>query len=450
MNPIVIAKQRRVMQDTAPLARAYHCLAMVSLLLCTALTSLKLGASTVLDYPVETLRRYSAPAMPQSVFHSSENAAQEARTILEAWQTEPMTLAWTRIQLGRHVKHKIMPTRGARGLALMHVAMHDAYQLAIEQSLEPSIAVSMAAAQVLGYLFVAEEAQFDRIVLALMDELLRVQGAQASDTLQRAWRLGFQVGRRVVAHGDTDGAQKGWNGIRLQWYGEGRYYGPGTWEPTPPYFYYPPDEPFAPGWRTWVLGSASEYRPTPPAFGSPRYVKDVEEVLAIRASLTDEQRKIARYWVDGHGSETPAGHWNSIAIKEVLSAKLDTSTTARLFAQLNIAMADTFVAVWDTKYFYWTARPITAAKSVLGADLKPLLLTPPFPSYVSGHAGFSGAAARVLGVYVPQHATALNTMAEEATHSRLLGGIHFRHDNEDGLVLGRRVAEKVLANLPLK
>ena len=109
-----------------------------------------------------------------------------------------------------------------------------------------------------------------------------------------------------------------------------------------------------------------------------------------------------------------------------------------------MAQADAFIAVWDTKYHYWSARPITVAKSLLGVGLVPAILTPPFPSYVSGHAAFSGAAARIIGAYLPKHAKRLDTMAAEAAESRLLGGIHFRHDNEDGLQLGRKVAEKVL------
>jgi membrane-associated phospholipid phosphatase len=87
---------------------------------------------------------------------------------------------------------------------------------------------------------------------------------------------------------------------------------------------------------------------------------------------------------------------------------------------------------------------------VLGEDLNPLLLTPPFPSYVSGHAGFSGAAARVLGAYLPQRRKALDAMAEQAAHSRLLAGIHFRHDNEDGLLLGVKVAHKVLQRFAIR
>jgi hypothetical protein len=149
--------------------------------------------------------------------------------------------------------------------------------------------------------------------------------------------IGYAVGRALVAYADTDGAQRGWNGVRLQWYGEERYYGPGT--------------------------------------------------------------------------------WNQIAIELVRKAKLGDRATA---------------------------RPVTAAKTLLNKEFKPAILTPPFPSYVSGHAAFSGAAAEILGAYLPHERQELARMAEEAAMSRLLGGIHFRHDNEDGLALGRAVARKVL------
>jgi membrane-associated phospholipid phosphatase len=176
-------------------------------------------------------------------------------------------------------------------------------------------------------------------------------------------------------------------------------------------------------------------------------VREVKEVLDIAAKLTPEELKIARFWVDGSGSVTPPGHWNQIAIEEVLKANLNDKQTARLFVQLNIALADVFIAVWDTKYHYWTMRPVTAARNLFGADFKSTILTPPFPSYVSGHAGFSGAGARILGAHFPARRIIFDTLAEEAANSRLLGGIHFRHDNEDGLVLGRNVAQKVLNRL---
>lgn len=380
------------------------------------------------------------PPIPraESVFHDHTEADADAAVLIESWKTEPASLGWTRIQIARHIKHKAMPTRGARGLALVHVAMHDAYVLAPTLPLTRRFALSQAAADVLSYLYPAEEDAFQRIVDQLIE---RLGGATPPADISLAQRIGRRAAQMVIARAELDGAQRGWNGSRLQWYGDGRQYQPGTWEPTAPYFYYPPDEPFAPKWKPWILTSPGQFRPPPPpAFGSDDYLQATKEVLDVNAALTPKQLEIAKYWVDGHGSATPAGHWNRLAMAEVKLAGLSEATTIRLFAELNIALADAFIACWDSKYYYWTIRPTTAAKRLLGKEFKPPILTPPFPSYTSGHATFSGAASRVLGRFLPARAKAFDAMAEEAAHSRLLGGIHFRFDNDQGLILGRKIA----------
>lgn len=407
-------------------------------------------SATILDYPaIPSAQSVSTSlAPPTSAFHAWQSADAEAQRMIASWKDEPLTVPWTRIQLERYVKHKMMPTRGARGLALVHVAMHDALRIAEQRHVSGRLAVSMAAAQALGYLFPAEERAFDRIAFCAAARLHDAKPEALPAHVTLALAIGQKVGERVIAYAEADGAQRGWNGVRLQWYGDGRAYGPGTWEPTPPYHYYPPDEPFAPLWRTWVIASPGEFRPVPPAFGSAQYVREVREVVDVSSRLTDAQVKIAKFWVDGHGSITPPGHWNQIAIEHAVKHRLDDARTARLFAKLNISLADTFIAVWEAKYHYWTMRPITAAKTVLGVALKPAILTPPFPSYPSGHAAFSGASAQLLAAYFPQDAAKLRAMAQEAATSRLLGGIHFRSDNEDGLVLGRRVADEVLSRYP--
>ena len=443
---------------------------LVSLLLplCAA------AGSTVLDYSSLDLSDAVLVTAPVSVFHDWSESKREAETVVNAWKTEPTSLAWTRILLARHIKHKTMPTRGARGLALVHVAMHDAYCLALTKgwdSAHARLAMSMAAAEVLSYLYVAEERAFVRIAfeIAALSSNSSVNALPDQSTLALA--LGSAVAAKIIQRAQTDGAQRGWNGSRLQYYGQDRYYGPGSWEPTPPYFYYPPDEPFAPSWATWALKSQNQFRPVPPAFGSNRYLNDLREVIRINTEIllttpkssespgqlgiavtppapSDERFRIAKFWVDGHGSVTPPGHWNQIAITEVLNASFDDKKTLELFAQLNIGLADTFIAIWDAKYHYWTMRPVTAAKKLLGVDLKPVLLTPPFPSYPSGHAGFSACAAQILSHYFPQEAEKLDAMANEAAMSRLYGGIHFRFDDTDGLALGRSVAEATLTRFP--
>jgi PAP2 superfamily len=399
------------------------------------------GGQTILTYPSVSASTH-AELVHKSVFHSEQTDAVDADRILNRWEFSPVSVPWTQMQLELHVKHKVSPSRAARGLALTHVAMHDAYQLTRGMPVsERRLAVSMAAAQVLGYLFVPEERRFERVV-QLMAELMLQSGGIVDQKV--ALSLGRLVAGHVIQWAEQDGAQKGWNGLRLEYYGQDRYYGAGTWEPTPPYHYYPPDEPFAPTWKTWVLKSPSEFRTKPLPYGSPKYIKELQEVMDVTLRLTDEEKRVAQFWVDGHGTVTPAGHWNQIALEHVLGVHLNDEKALDLFARLNMALADTFVAAWDAKYYYWTTRPVTAAHKLLGKELRPFLLTPPFPSYVSGHAAFSGAAAQVISKYFRARSQIFEKMAKQAAYSRLLGGIHFRHDNEDGLKLGKNVATKVL------
>ena len=145
--------------------------------------------------------------------------------------------------------------------------------------------------------------------------------------------------------------------------------------------------------------------------------------------------------------------------------------TAKLLAVLNVAEADGAIAAWNAKYSYDTWRPVTAIQNagdignrwidrweLQDADRQSLLITPPFPEYVSGHSTFSAAAAEVLTSFFGKHYdfsfTALNGVtrnfdsfwdaAKEAGMSRIYGGIHFSFANKDGLALGEDMADWVL------
>jgi membrane-associated phospholipid phosphatase len=148
--------------------------------------------------------------------------------------------------------------------------------------------------------------------------------------------------------------------------------------------------------------------------------------------------------VDGRGSVTPPGKWNQIAISFLENKALSESDSYEMFALLNVALADSFISAWDTKYAYWTARPVSAAKLLFNVEFKPLILTPSFPSFTSGHATFSSAASVILGHYFPFNKDEFHRMAVEAAHSRLLGGIHFRFDNEAGFTVGQKIGHLVL------
>ncbi len=239
--------------------------------------------------------------------------------------------------------------------------------------------------------------------------------------------------------------------------------GPGVWVPTPPAFL-----PYLlPQWGFVVpfgMSSSSQFRPPgPPSLDSERYAADYEEVkelgAAVGSTRTEEQTEIALFWADGAGTETPPGHWNSIA-QIIAAAQGNTlEENARLLALLNIAMADAAICAWDAKYTFDFWRPVTAIAFVEPElNWMSFIVTPPFPDYVSGHSTFSAAAATVLplfygtedlpfttgsdflpGVY-RSFATCFDA-AEEAALSRIYGGIHFRSASEDGLQAGISIGQ---------
>jgi membrane-associated phospholipid phosphatase len=115
----------------------------------------------------------------------------------------------------------------------------------------------------------------------------------------------------------------------------------------------------------------------------------------------------------------------------------------RALAALNVAMNDAAIACWRAKYRWWKVRPVTVIRDRFDAKFLPHLVTPPHPSYVSGHATVSGAAEAALAAFFPERKSELHGYAEEAAMSRLWGGIHYRSDDDEGLHLGRRIGERV-------
>ena len=171
----------------------------------------------------------------------------------------------------------------------------------------------------------------------------------------------------------------------------------------------------------------------------------MREVIRLRAALTPQQQRTAHFWSGAVGSPLPPGVWNQIAVAYAGRDELDTQHAARLFALLNVAMADTATATWDAKFAYWSPRPENAIRDLrLGHHWRPFLPTPPFPSYVSAHSAFSGAASEVLAKLFPSEASQFREDAEEAGISRLYGGIHYRSDHTAGLTLGRKVALRAI------
>jgi membrane-associated phospholipid phosphatase len=194
-------------------------------------------------------------------------------------------------------------------------------------------------------------------------------------------------------------------------------------------------------WRTWVLASGGQYRPSaPPAYRSPAWEAELAGVQEAVTRRTPAQEAAVQFWAGGPGTATPAGMWIEIARDLIVRDGLDALHAARVLALISVAMADGFICCWDAKYTYWTERPITADPS-----LDVLIPTPPFPSYTSGHSTISTAAATVLGHLFPADEDALLERADEAKRSRLWAGIHFPIDTEMGALGGGIIGRLVVA-----
>ena len=203
-------------------------------------------------------------------------------------------------------------------------------------------------------------------------------------------------------------------------------------------------EPQAGGWPLWLASvSVAQRIPPAPVPGSLQHREAAKEAEQVAHSLTPAQRQIAQFWHLDQGSVTPAGVWLSRVGLLPLPAAGAARDRLRLLAFTSVAMRDALVLAWQIKYRDWSERPISTIRRDQDPAFTPLLVTPPFPAYVSGHAAVSAAAAVTVACLVPVHAETAAQWAEEAALSRLFGGIHFRFDNDQGLALGRSVGADI-------
>jgi membrane-associated phospholipid phosphatase len=377
--------------------------------------------------------------------------------------------AWNTAALNAIRVSRTPPPVAARGLAILHGAIYDAVNgivrthrpylvtSTVRVNASRDAAASAAAHTVLIALFPGLASGFDELHATIVATVRK--GHKKSAGL--AW--GATVAEEILAARASDGASSTVTPPTGT--------GPGVWQPTPPAFaaYLLPQWGFV---TPFAMPHTQQFRPPgPPVLSSEKYTADYEEVKALGAAVgssrTAEQDQIALFWADGSGTETPPGHWNSIA-QDVAAARGNTmEQNARLFALLNIAMADAAICAWDTKHFYNFWRPVTAirngdtdgnATTIRDPNWSSFIATPPFPDYPSGHSTFSGAASRALAHFfgtdniaftsgsdflpgVTRSFTSFSAAASEAAISRLYGGIHFRSANEDGLAAGLAIGE---------
>lgn len=345
---------------------------------------------------------------------------------------------WSRRCVQLVVKYQQNPLRAVRAMAYVHAGMHAAWS-AVQRSdaAEREAAAHEVAARMLEALYPHEATGSLRAQARWLSR--SALKSHALPDLQEA----ESVLRQLIDRSLRDGAGRVWS-PRLR---PAEF--KGIWQPAPPLFTALPVEGLAGEWRCWQ-GSAGvqalvDRVPQAPRPGSARHAEELQEVLTVNRELHAVQRQAAMDWHLDAGSVTPPGVWLLLALaawreEEHAAGAVAPGRMLAALALLCTGMHDALVACWAVKMRDWSERPITAAHREGYRQFEPIVVTPGFPGYVSGHATVSAAAAAVLTQTWPAPQMRWQALAEEAAMSRLWGGIHFRSDNQQGLDLGRAVA----------
>ena len=255
---------------------------------------------------------------------------------------------------------------------------------------------------------------------------------------------------------------------------------PFRWQPTPPNYM----DAIEPHWnkiRPFVIDSPNQFLPVPPTpFNmeeDSKFYQEVMEVYEVGNQLDEEQIEIAKFWdcnpyvshTQGHvmfatKKITPGGHWIGITNIATRKAGADFMETVEAYALVSIALYDAFISCWDEKYRSELIRPETVINEYIDEEWLPVLQTPPFPEYTSGHSVISAAAATALTSLFgepfpfedtteveyglpPRTFNSFYEASEEAAISRLYGGIHYLPACENGVVQGRALGQFVVSNI---
>ena len=366
------------------------------------------------------------------------------------------------------------PPFASRGMAMVHTAVYDAvnsistarqpYKFfeSVSSTASKEAAAAQAARDVLVSLYPSRQSIFDA---QLANDLAGIaDGPDKTAGINCGSTIAFKVINSRAGDGSTNAPS----------YSSGS--NPGDWQPTPPAFSPTPlFQQFA-AVTPWTMSSNAQFRQGPPAaVTSAEYTAAYNEVKELgrvdSATRTAEQTDIARLWAAGGGTVTPPGQWNTIAQQLGTSQGNTIEENARMFALLNLATADAALVAWDMKAHYDFWRPVTGIRAgdtdgnpdtVGDASWAPLLATPNFQAYTSGHSTFSGAASSVLAAFfgtdllnfsltaddvaITRNFTSLSGAADEAGKSRIYGGIHWEFDNSVGLLSGRQLGGYIFEN----
>jgi hypothetical protein len=296
-----------------------------------------------------------------------------------------------------------------------------------------------------------------------------------SDVFERSIAFGDSVARHVIKWSSKDNYKQS---RTFSKYSIER--NPATWQPTPPAYM----EAVEPHWseiRTFVIDSAQQFKPERPTSFSKekgsQFYKDAFLVYETGKKLTEEQRAIASFWdcnpfvmnVKGHvmfasKKISPGGHWINITKMVCRNTHADMVKSAEAYVCVALSLADGFISCWDEKYRSKLVRPETYINQYIDENWAPLLQTPPFPEYTSGHSVISASAAVTLtSLFGDNYAFTDSTEVEfgmpprsfksfidasqEAAISRVYGGIHYMPACENGKIQGMKIGELILSRL---
>jgi hypothetical protein len=255
----------------------------------------------------------------------------------------------------------------------------------------------------------------------------------------------------------------------------------GSWYPTPPAFF-APVEPYFNTVRPFLIDSASAFKSVPPVpysrdKNSPFFKLLTANYIDGGSGLTPEHRDIAAFWDcnpfalknEGHllvglKKISPGAHWIGITGIACQKEKVKFSKTMEIYTVVAMGLTDSFISCWDEKYRSNRIRPETAIRRLIDPNWKPMLQTPPFPEYMSGHSHISSTTASILTYYFGDNFSytdnveenyglksrkfsSFNVAAKEAAMSRYWGGIHFKDGIENGVDVGNAIGKHIVARL---
>lgn len=352
---------------------------------------------------------------------------------------------------------------------------------ALKMSVNPKD-VNLKLASLIAYLDVSKDLVFSKEnIIDYRDSLYVQWDYQNSEDFRTAKQYGLEMANHIIEWMNNDGYKETRSMPTYNIYSED----PSTWQPTPP-AYMDGIEPHWDKLRPFILDSASQFKPKPyPKFSMKPKTLFFEEVLTVYETVKEirekgnesQEIKIAQFWDcnpfvsvnKGHymfaeKKITPGAHW--IGITKIANNKTNANYHKTVFAhtKVSIAIADAFISCWDEKYRSNLVRPETLINEFIDPTWLPVLQTPPFPEYTSGHSVISNTSAVVLSSIYGDDFEFLDTTeipyglpsrffdsfqsaADEATISRLYGGIHYEsaiyEGKEQGILIGNFINDNI-------